>query len=136
MTPVENWRTRVLYWFLLLLASMCAYACTPATYSEEKTERGRVEQVLFVPEGHEEYSGYSTAGKGGFEWGTNTIPARYGVVFSCEHGTFAIDGDAAAELFRKVKVGDSVTIVYREVYDGADGTLLDFRFVDAQTRGR
>lgn len=111
MTPIENWRTRVLSWFLLLLASMCAYACTPATYSEEQTEHGRVEQM------------------------SPTLGAQE-VVFSCEHGTFAIEGEAAAELVRKVKVGDSVTMVYREVYDGADGTVLDFRFVDAQPRGR
>jgi hypothetical protein len=51
---------------------------------------------------------------------TTVIPAKYGVAFQCDHGTFTVEGDKTKHkvLYDKLyqSVGDTVTILYQEEY--------------------
>jgi hypothetical protein len=51
---------------------------------------------------------------------TTEIPERFGVAFQCEHGTFTIEGSESKHrvLYNKLsrEVGDTVTILYKEIY--------------------
>jgi len=51
---------------------------------------------------------------------STTIPERFGVAFQCEHGTFTIEGNETKHrvLYDKLsrEVGDTVTILYKEIY--------------------
>jgi hypothetical protein len=69
----------------------------------------------------------------------NEIPAKYGVMFECEHGTkFVIEGTKAKHksLWQRMKKDSTVTIFYREIYhvDTKTGqkTLFDYDFLDAK----
>lgn len=117
-----------LAWLLFLLAS-----CGPLrSYGPPLTELGTVYDVAFVPAGH----GYGTSTVltpgGGIGVGSTSvhIPARYAVVFQCQHGRFVIEG---AALYAKLTRGEEVTIYYREVIEHRqDGdVVVDLDFVDA-----
>jgi len=69
----------------------------------------------------------------------NEIPAKYGVMFECEHGVkFVIEGtkEKHKSLWQRMKKDSAVTIFYREIYhvDTKTGqkTLADFDFLDAK----
>jgi hypothetical protein len=51
---------------------------------------------------------------------TTEIPERFGVAFQCQHGTFTIEGSETKHrvLYNKLsrEVGDTVTILYKEIY--------------------
>ena len=110
--------------FLILL--LCLTACDDTTYSETMTEDAKVTDMPFVPEGHGSGEGWSTDGHMVFT--ENKIPARYAVVFECQHGRFVVQGDDARHraLWQRLRVGMPVTITYRKVIIHGQATGLDF----------
>lgn len=69
----------------------------------------------------------------------NEIPAKYGVMFECEHSVkFVIEGtkEKHKSLWQRMKKDSTVTIFYREIYhvDTKTGqkSLFDFDFLDAK----
>ena len=104
-------------------------------YGDQKIERGRVSQLVFVPKGHGDAlaPGYSFGSGGGMTLTDVSIdiPARYAVVFECAHGTFAIQGHKA--MWQRLKEGVEVDIKYREVIEvvGDQRTVVDLDFLDA-----
>lgn len=106
----------------LLMAAILIPGCGPdLEYSEPKTEPGRVAKLIFVPSGHgDDVAVGVNTGKGGGVTVTPVsidIPQRYGIVFECQHGTFAVEGDKWVGLWKSLKEGQEVTIQYREVYE-------------------
>jgi hypothetical protein len=109
---------------LLILIALLALVsgCGPELeYSTPKTEPGKVSKLIFVPSGHgsDVAVGFNTGKDGGM---TLTpidldIPARYGIVFECPHGSFAVEGSKWVGLWKSLKEGQEVTIEYREVYE-------------------
>jgi hypothetical protein len=70
---------------------------------------------------------------------TTRVEDQFAVVFECQHGKFLIEDlgreSRAGNLWKKLKQGDNVKILYKEVYYvvPAEGTkkLRRFEFVDA-----
>lgn len=70
---------------------------------------------------------------------TVTVTDQFAVVFECQHGKFLIEDlgreSRAGKLWKKLKQGDKVKILYKEVYYvvPAEGTkeLRRFEFIDA-----
>lgn len=67
---------------------------------------------------------------------STSIPARYAVVFRCEHGKFIIDGSNGESLYKRFSAGDHVTVRYREVFevDADKRVLVDLDFLGAEPR--
>lgn len=107
----------------LFAISACLLAllgCGPELeYSTPMTEVGRVSKLIFVPSGHgsDVAIGISSKGDPAVVPVDIDIPARYGIVFECDHGSFAIEGEKWADLWKSLKEGDEVLIQYREVYE-------------------
>lgn len=127
----------------------------------EVTESGKVIEVVFrlgsTTTTNNETPGYQgTISKStwddplGFHNKTISVPAaratstvkvedQFAVAFECQHGKFLIEDlgkdSRAGNLWKKLKQGDKVKIVYKEVYYvvPADGTkkLRRFEFIDA-----
>lgn len=106
-------------------------------YGEELTEKAIVFDLCFVPKGH----GSDTAlgfnmGKGGGLTITPVdihIPARYAVIFQCQHGKFVIDEKRGESLYKTLSKGESVTIRYCEkirTYKGKS-EIIGLHFIDA-----
>ena len=121
----------------LICVMLFASACPEWQNGPEITEPGEVYDTCFVPKGHgsDVAIGYSMAGKGGV---TVTpvdidIPARYAIVFKCQHGKFVIDGERGERLYKKLSKGDHVTIRYCECFevDGGKTNAADLHFIDA-----
>ena len=109
---------------VLLLAG-----CSSETYGPEKTEPATVVDLPFVPAGHGSGSGFTS--KGSVVFTSVSIPARYAVVFECEHGRFVVQGENQRALWSRLKVGQRVTVRYREVFE--DGKVVDLDFLDARS---
>ena len=111
---------------VLILACLACLMCGCSRYIEgpEKTEQGEIYDVCFVPEGHGSGMGFTS--KGNMVFTDTYIPARYAVVFKCEHGKFVIDGDRGERIYKAFNKGDSVTIHYCEdLKVNADGTTTN-----------
>ena len=111
--------------FALLIAG-----CVERHSSAIMTEPATVVDLLYVPSGHGDGTGISS--KGSVVFTSMDIPARYGVVFECQHGRFAVEG--REELWKRMHVGEHVTVSYTEEYevDGKTQRLVGLRFVDAK----
>lgn len=77
-------------------------------------ERGKVYDTAFMPAGHGHGESFNYK-----DWSTSSvdtdIPARYAIVFKCQHGgKFVIDGSRGEALYRKLEKGQSVIIDYQE----------------------
>ena len=67
------------------------------------------------------------------------VEDQFAIVFECQHGKFLIEDlgkeSRAAQLWKKLKEGDQVTIKYKEVYRVVpatdEKTLVKYEFVDA-----
>ena len=121
-----------------VLAVLVALACgcgprTETVYSAVLRESALVYDVAYVPSGHGSGSGVGLTGGGDLAVTSTSvhIPARWAVVFECQHGRFVIDGEA---VYNKVRRGDEVTVAYREkyedVYDDAGARVVERRLVD------
>jgi len=109
---------------LLSMLLINLVGCGPGSqleHSDVMTENGRVSKLIYVPSGHgsDVAVGFNTGKDGGMTFTPIDIdiPARYGVVFECEHGSFAIEGEKWESLWRSLKEGDRVEIQYREIYE-------------------
>lgn len=118
---------------LLVLLS----GCVERHNGPELSEPGEVYDTCFVPKGHghDVAVGYNAGKRGGV---TITpvninIPARFAVVFKCQHGKFVIDGPRGERLYKKLSKGDRVVIRYCEVLEVKDGitTPVELHFIDA-----
>lgn len=112
---------------LMGLLALCLASCAKTEYGPELTEPGTVAQVCYVPEGHGSGSGISAKGTPVFV--STHIPARYAIVFNCQHGNFAVDVGKAE--WSRATEGAHGTIYYREVFKVKDGArrLADLDFV-------
>lgn len=132
--------------FLAFTALSLIVSCGPRVIrraSIDMHEDGKVVRLIYQPEVNGRTNGsvgWHFGKHGGPTWQpgqTIHTNAVYSVVFECQHGTFAIDGNK--ELFQKLHEGVAVDIVYRELNDvteDADGNVLsaklaDYEFVDA-----
>lgn len=120
---------------LLLSSTIVLTGCSRKTYSTELTEPGMVYDTAFVPKGHgsDTAVGFDLDGELTITPVSVTIPARYAIVFQCQHGKFVIDGTKGEEMYKRLSRGDHVLIRYREVFEVSDGVTnqVDLDFVDA-----
>lgn len=103
----------------------------------ELTEPAEVYDACYVPAGHGSGTaiGYNFGEKGGVTFTPIDvhIPARYAVVFKCQHGKFIIVGKRGEALYKKFSKGDEVIIHYCEVFEVKKGktNAVDLHFLDA-----
>jgi len=122
---------------LALIASLCC--CDK--YEQmvlHNVEPGEVVDTLFIPAGHGTGSGWgmSTSGSMVFTENSIRVPARYGVVFRCEHGQFASQGqdERHKQLWEKLPKGSVVRIQYDVIQHLRNGQLYkeEMDFIDAE----
>lgn len=111
---------------LALTSAACLLVgCMRLESGPELTERATVADLPYVPAGHG--SGMGLSMKGDLSVSSVDIPARYAVVFECQHGRFVVERE---DLWRRLHVGQAVTIRYRELYkvddNGRHLYALDF----------
>lgn len=125
---------------LLLLMALTLSSCYKTEYSMPMNEKGQVLDLFMTPEQvvHNNYSSTDEDGYTSHRSYTNRVPAKYSVIFQCEHGTrFVITGEDALhqELYRRMTRNMNVAISYREVYhvDNKTGEkiLADYDFLNA-----
>ena len=86
-------------------------------------EGARVAQTIYVPEsnGHGSSTGYQFGEGGGVIISSTSVhvPAKYAVVFECQHGKFIIEGEDEKykNLWKKLKDNQTVDVEYKEIYD-------------------
>jgi hypothetical protein len=128
---------------LLCLLPLIFASCYKTEYSEPMTESGSVLDLFMTPEQvtHTNYVDRDSRGRVSYEHYTNIVPAKYSVIFQCEHGTrFVISGSDVLhrELYQRMVKNSNVTISYREVYhvDNKTSTkaLVDYDFLDAKVK--
>ena len=113
--------------FLCLILAGCG---PTLTYSTTRTEPAKVGKLLYVPSGEGSGLGVGFDGKRTSVVSTDvTIPARYGIVFECDHGSFAVEGSKWKALWQSLHEGDSVTVEYRDEF--ADGVFRKYDFLGA-----
>ncbi len=99
------------------------------------TESAVIYDTAFVPEGHGTgtASGYTSNGDYHYSTVKTKIPARYAVVFQCQHGKFIIDGDRGEYLYKKFSKGDKVIVSYQEEFEvrKESKTCTGLHFIDA-----
>jgi len=73
----------------------------------------------------------------GMQISDHKVPAKFSVIFKCQHGKFIVNGK---EIYEKLKncLNDTVTVEYKEKYKVkynhdviAERTLIDYDFIDA-----
>lgn len=125
----------------VLLLMLLSLSCVRGEWGPTKTEPGKVEGKSYMPSGHGSGTGIST--RGSLVFSSVDIPARYGVMFRCQHGSFAIEGSSnsrAADVWKRVEQGQEVTIYYREFVETVKGSkddqgaqvVTDLHFEDAR----
>lgn len=118
------------------LAALLLCSCYKTEYGPVQSEPGTVKQLTYVPAGHGSGTGvgFSASGNAVVTMNSVDIPARYGIVFECQHGTFAVDGHE--KLWKQLREGQEVTIRYRVEYrvtdDGRYAHDLDFLGAEAR----
>jgi hypothetical protein len=158
------------YLFTILAALIVLTSCnTKREYTGTLHEKVVVVALIFNPSSHNTeitetmmddydspFKGTDINGNKGVKIGkirghdaqvtTTTIPARYGVVFQCQHGTFTVEGTEQKHqiLYNKLynSVRDTVDVLYRELYNVTydkevktkiiKRELIDMDFLDAQ----
>lgn len=128
-------------WPLIALAVAICWAfsgCTQRKYGPELTESAEIYDTCFVPKGHgsDVAIGMTTKGSMTVTPIDINIPARFAVVFKCQHGKFVIDGQRGEALYERFSKGDKVTVKYCDVIEiTKDGErAVDLHFIDAVAR--
>jgi len=113
----------------LLIACLALAGCKHEELGPTLTEPGVVVDLPYVPSGHG--SGMGVSMKGSAVISSVEIPARYAIVFECQHGRFVIEG--RPDIWERLHVGQAVTIRYAEVFevDGESRRVVDLHFIDA-----
>lgn len=121
--------------YLMFVAAALLGGCVERVNGPELSEPGEVYDTCFVPQGHGSGSSVGFTSDGALTSSSTSIevPARYAIVFRCQHGKFVIDGDRGKVLYNKLSKGDHVTIRYCEVLEVKDGvtTPVELHFIDA-----
>lgn len=111
-------RFGVLAFSFLLLAACDGFPRTE--HSAEMRESAEVVDLIYMPDRHGSGSGPTIGldGSVGIAITSVSIPEKYAVVFRCPHGKFVIQDDQkkAKEMWHRLRVGQQVTIYYRETY--------------------
>lgn len=112
---------------LLVLGVLLAVGCDDVRQerSVEKTESANVVDLCYMPANHGEGLGVGTGFTSNGEMAVSVtpvsvdIPAKYAVVFECQHGKFVIENDQAKarEMWGRLKRDQKVTVRYKEVWD-------------------
>lgn len=129
----------------------CFYTAAQVTHTRSVTVANNLNQNIYNEDyddgGYNSYSGNNYGRKHRRNSGpqvyysdaVNEIPAKYGVMFECEHGVkFVIEGidQRHQQLWQRMKKDSTITIFYREIYhiDTKTGqkTLFDYDFLDAK----
>lgn len=128
----------------LVALSLTGCNCIRTEYSHTMYERGIVKEMCYVPAGHGSGSGTGISMNGDLSitYTTVYIPARYAVVFGCEHGSFVVTNNDAIRLYQTLSEGDSVDIAYRILYNNTynkhkeliSSQQVDLDFIDASPR--
>ena len=114
----------------ILLLVLALVSCQDIEHSQEMYEEGRVTYMKHTPQHTVVYPTVDYEGELTIE--TKTIPEKYVIGFSCEHGGFKIEGNTAEELFYQFREGDEVIITYRQM-DAVvkkDGKEVERHFYD------
>ncbi len=125
-------RTLVAICFALLLTG-----CYKTEYSETLTEQATVLDVIYQPSQHGDGMGVGMSMSGNMVVTSNSvdIPAKYAIVFECQHGKFIVEGtrEKYKALWQRLKAGQHVTVTYREQWrvDDKTRTLVKYYFIDA-----
>lgn len=129
---------------LVFIAFMTLVGCYKTEYSPTMTEKGKVLDLFFTPKEvtHTNVVHTDSDGFTHFNTYTNEVPAKYSVIYQCEHGTrFVITGSDVLhqELYKRMVKDSNVTIFYREVYSvdkkKSIKKLRDYDFLDAKIGG-
>lgn len=121
---------------LILLCALMAVSCID--YAIEVTpvlnETGEVVAKDYTAsmDGDTSSVGITTNGDLTFSGGDVHIPESFSIVFTCEHG--AVFTVKNKQVYSKLKIGDKVTITYKERYKNyKDGrrVLIKIHFIDA-----
>lgn len=134
---------------ILVVALQCSKQIVIKQVSKHLNENGRViEKVYEKPYSQTELvPGLDWEGEPTMSWESVDYPAKYGVVFTCDHGdTFTIKGSTARykDLYEKLFADQKTVISYKEihklVYSKPDRygrreliakALLEYDFIDA-----
>jgi hypothetical protein len=108
--------------YLLPILLLFIIGCeNPIKYGPEQFERAQIVDMCYVPPGHgsDVSVGMTFDGDGNLSPTITPIsidiPARYAVVFKCQHGKFIIQGDERAKnIYESFDEGDNVTVKYCE----------------------
>ena len=118
-----------------LLLAGCEYSVHEDKMSAELSESAEVADLVYTPANHGANISPTVhmTGEGDLGFGmaftSVDIPARYAVVFQCQHGKFIIQDDQvkAKELWGRLKSGQHVTVRYKEVYREEFQVTADWR---------
>ena len=110
--------------FLAAVLVGCDGTVSEEKLSPELTEGATVVDLVYNPSNHGSDVNPSLhmtedGGVGlGFTFTEVDIPEKYAVVFQCQHGKFIIQDDQpkVKELWSRLKLGQRVTVRYKEVY--------------------
>lgn len=118
----------------LLLPLLLLVGCYKIELGGELTEPAEVDDTIYMPANHGSGTGFD--GKGRLTFTDVDIPAKYAVVFKCQHGKFSIEDSRGQELYKQLSRGDQVIIHYQEKFkvDTKAGTreLIGLHFVSAE----
>jgi hypothetical protein len=120
-----------------ICAALVLAGCYKTEYSETLTEQAAVLDVIYQPSQHGGGMGVGMSMSGNMVVTSNSvdIPAKYAVVFECQHGKFIIEGTGEKHkaLWQRLKAGQRVTVTYREQWrvDDKTRTLVKYDFLDA-----
>lgn len=120
--------------YTFLLVSLMMLGCKHIEYGPNLTEQAKVKQLVYVPSGHgsDFAPGFSMDGDITITSIDVDIPARYGIVFECQHGTFAVKESEAN--WKTLREGETVTVIYREVIEEENGErhVIDLDYLGIQ----
>jgi len=143
--------------FLVTLAIFAFSSCSDVRkeYSPILAEQATVMNAVYTPRKHDtnvgvtiwsddsgilgiDHSGNFGINLGGVTVSESTVREKFAIVFKCQHGQFVITRKSTYEKL-KDKVGDTVTVLYREVYrttykdkKAVKRVLVDYDFLETK----
>lgn len=116
--------------YILILITGLLFSCHKLEHSEEMYEEGEVTYMHYTPSRTDMCPTINSDGD--LELDYETIPEKYEIGFSCEHGGFKLSNHRSKELFYNFRVGDEVIITYREIEKviEKDGKEVERHFYD------
>jgi len=121
----------------LLLGVLFFTGCYETEYSPVLSEPAVVLDTVYQPSSHGDGMGLALNSKGGVSpaFTSVDIPAKWAIVFKCQHGKFIVEGtdEKHKALWEKLTRDQKVTVSYREVFHVTDKErrLAKYDFIDA-----